>query len=270
MSEGGEPLVGDGVTPGIVRIGDTVRRPVRPFTMTIQAYLAHLHQAGFTAAPVPLGLDEQGREVLSYVPGDVPRIPLPPETAGEEVLVVLAGLIRRLHEASAGWAPPPDAVWGGIPSTVGRIAEEVTELVSHRDYCPGNVVFRDGLPAAFIDFDLAKPTTRLYDVANALWYWAPLRDPRDRAPAFADLDVPYRVAVFADAYGLSVDQRAAFAPFAIELAGRYFESARAAADMDPVFRRLWENGAKDELPRAQLWLRRVAPEITAALAGSGW
>ena len=35
------------------------------------------------------------------------------------------------------------------------------ELVSHRDYCPGNVVFRDGLPAAFIDFDLAKPTSRL-------------------------------------------------------------------------------------------------------------
>jgi aminoglycoside phosphotransferase (APT) family kinase protein len=54
------------------------------------------------------------------------------------------------------------------------------------------VVFRDGLPVALIDFDLAKPTTRLYDIANALWYWAPLRDPRDRAPAFADADVPQR------------------------------------------------------------------------------
>jgi hypothetical protein len=71
----GEPLVGDGVTPGIVRIGDTVRRPVRPFTATIQAYLAHLRSVGFTGAPVPLGIDGQGREVLSYVPGDVPREP---------------------------------------------------------------------------------------------------------------------------------------------------------------------------------------------------
>ena len=61
-------------------------------------------------------------------------------------------------------------------------------MVSHRDYAPGNVVFRGGLPAALIDFDLAKPTTRLYDIANALWYWAPLRDPRDRAPAFADAE----------------------------------------------------------------------------------
>ena len=80
----------------------------------------------FTAAPVPLAFDEQGREVLSFVPGDVPRQPLSPETAGDDVLI---------------------------------------------------------LPAALIDFDLARPTTRLYDIGNALWWWAPLRDPQDRAPA---------------------------------------------------------------------------------------
>jgi len=64
------PLVGDGVTPGMVRTGDTVRRPVRPFTATVQAYLARLHAAGFTGAPVPLGFDDQGREILSFVAGD--------------------------------------------------------------------------------------------------------------------------------------------------------------------------------------------------------
>lgn len=103
----GELLIGDGVTQGIVRIGATVRRPLRPFSLTVQAYLAHLRDAGFTGAPLPFGVDEQGREVL-----------------------------------------------------------------------------RDGLPVALIDFDLAMPTTRLYDIANALWYWARLRGPRDRAPAF--------------------------------------------------------------------------------------
>jgi hypothetical protein len=116
MSEG-ELLTGDGVTQGSVRIGDTVRRPLRPFSLTVQAYLAHLRDAGFTGAPLPLGVDEQGREVLSFVPGDVPRNPLPPETAGDEVLVALARLIRALHEASAGFAPPPGAVWGGTPAS---------------------------------------------------------------------------------------------------------------------------------------------------------
>src|SRR5271169_497310 len=119
MSDG-ELLIGDGVTQGIVRIGDTLRRPLRPFSLTVQAYLAHLRDAGFTGAPLPFGLDEQGREMLSFVPGDVPRSPLPPETAGDDVLVALAQLIRALHDASAGWAPPPGAVWGGTPANVGR------------------------------------------------------------------------------------------------------------------------------------------------------
>jgi hypothetical protein len=132
----GELLAGDGVTPGIVRIGDTLRRPLRPFSLTVQAYLAHLRDAGLTGAPLPFGVDEQGREVLSFVPGDVPRNPLPPDTAGDEVLVALARLIRDLHEASAGWVPPPDAVWGGTPSTMGRRAGERTELVSHRAQYP--------------------------------------------------------------------------------------------------------------------------------------
>ena len=263
MSEG-ELLTGDGVTQGIVRIGDTVRRPLRPFSLTVQAYLAHLHDAGFTGAPLPLGVDEQGREVLSFVPGDVPRNPLPAATADDEVLVALARLIRALHEASAGWAPPPGAVWGGTPANAGRITERA-ELVSHRDYTPGNVVFRDGLPVALIDFDLAKPTTRLYDIANALWCWAPLCDPRDRAPAFADADIPHRVAVFADAYGMSARHRAELAPFAVDMARRYHEGSRASAELDPVFRKLWEDGAKDRLPRAEAWLREAAPAITARL-----
>ncbi len=269
MSEG-EPLTGDGVTQGIVRIGDTVRRPLRPFSLTVQAYLAHLRDAGFTGAPLPLGVDEQGREVLSFVPGDVPVNPLPPETAGDEVLVALARLIRALHEASAGWVPPPGAVWGGTPANTGGVTAGA-ELVSHRDYYPGNVVFRDGLPAALIDFDFAKPTTRLYDIANALWYWAPLRngDPRDRAPAFADADMVHRVAVFADAYGMTAEQRAEFGPFAVDLARRYHEDSRDSAELDPVYRKLWEDGAKDVLPRAETWLRENAPAITARLTRPG-
>ena len=271
MSEG-EPLIGDGVTQGIVRIGDTVRRPLRPFSRTIQVYLAHLRDAGFTGAPLPLGVDEQGREVLSFVPGDVARWLPPPERAGDEVLVALARLIRALHEAAAGWVPPPDAVWGGSPANTGRPITERTELVSHRDYALGNVVFRGGLPAALIDFDLAQPTTRVYDIANALWYWAPLRDPRDRPPVLADADIPHRVAVFADAYGMTAQQRAGLVPVAVDMVRRYHEDSRASAELDPVWRKAWEDGgglvgtpAKVYLPRAEAWLRKAAPAITARL-----
>jgi hypothetical protein len=269
MSEA-EPLTGGSDTQGIVRIGDTVRRPLRPFTLTVQAYLAHLRDAGFAGAPLPLGVDEEGREVLSFVHGDVHGWPLPSEAWSEDVLVALARLIRALHEASAGWVPPPGAVWGGSPANQGRVTER-TELVSHRDYATGNVVFRDGLPAALIDFDLAKPTTRVYDIANALWFWAPLRegDPLDRPPPLADADIPHRVAVFADAYGMTARQRADLTPMAVEIAHRYHEDSRASAELHPMWRKAWEDGGKDVLPRAEAWVREMAPAIAASLSQAG-
>ena len=266
----GEPLTGGSETQGIVRIGDTVRRPLRPFSLTVQAYLTHLRDVGFTGAPLPLGVDEQGREVLSFVPGDIPSWPLPPDMAGDDVLVALARLIRALHEASAGWVPPPGAVWHGSPANPGRVTERA-ELVSHRDYAPNNVVLRDGLPAALIDFDLARPTTRLYDIVNALWYWAPLRtgDPRDRPPALADADIPHRAAVFAEAYGMTAQERAEVAPLAVDIARRYHEDSRASAELDPVWRKMWEDSGKDVLPRAEAWVREMAPAIAARLSQRG-
>ncbi|GAA4582942.1 phosphotransferase [Planotetraspora phitsanulokensis] len=262
-----QPLIGDGVTQAIVRVGDTVRRPARPFTTTVHAYLAHLHTAGFSDAPIPLGFDDQGREVLTFVPGDVPREPLPPHTSGEEVLIALARLVRRLHDAADGWVPPADAQWGGTPGALNRDSTPDGEplLVGHRDYCPGNVVFRDGLPAALIDFDLAKPTTRIDDLANALYYWGPLLHPKDRAPSFVGLDIPHRVALFADAYGMTSSQRRALVPAAAAMIHRFHVNMSAAAAIDPIFKRMWDEGVKDRLPRAEAWLRDHGPAIAAGL-----
>lgn len=262
------PLGGDGVTPGIVRVGDTVRRPLRPFSLTVQAFLAHLHAQGFDGAPTPIGVDAEGREVLSFVAGDVPHEPLPDAACSDDVLVALARLIRRLHDAAQGWEPPADAVWGSIPGRPHPDTKQLfaaPELVSHRDYCPGNVVFRSGLPAALIDFDLVRPTTRLYDIANALYWWAQLLDPLDRAPALLGADVPARVALFADTYGMDADQRTALMPFAIDMVHNYHLSAREAAKVDPVFARFWSEGVRDKMPRAEAWLQANASGVTATL-----
>jgi Phosphotransferase enzyme family len=252
-----------------VRIGDTVRRPVRPFTRTVQAYLGHLHGNGFSGAPVPMGIDEQGREVLSWVPGRAAAEPLGPQLAGDEVLVALARLVRRLDDASVGWVPPADATWGGVPGSgaagVLPLFDE-PELVGHRDLFPGNVIIRDGLPAALIDFDLAGPTTRLYEVANALYWWAPLLDPRDRAPAFVDLDVPHRVSVFVDTYGIDDAQRRELVPLLTRVVHNYHLTARESARLDPVFERFWAEGVAERMPRAQAWIAEHGSAIADAVS----
>ncbi len=265
--DGEEVLATEGVTH-VVRVGDTVRRPVRSFTATVQAYLAHLHRRGFTDAPVPLSYDEQGREVLSFVTGEVPLEPLPDWATEPQVLVVLARLVRRLHDAAQDWTPPPDAEWGSIPGAepAGVVPLfEVPELVSHQDYCPGNVVFRRGLPAALIDFDLARPTTRVADAVNALYWWVPLLDPLDRPPALVEADAAARVRLFVDAYGMDAEQRAEVVTVAKRRAANSSLMMRAAAEVDPVFRRWWEDGVKDRMPRAERWIAAHADRLLEEL-----
>ena len=65
----------DEILPGaspvrrVVRVGDTVRRQTAPWTPAVHTLLCHLKAAGFPYAPRALGLDEQGREVLTYIEG---------------------------------------------------------------------------------------------------------------------------------------------------------------------------------------------------------
>jgi Ser/Thr protein kinase RdoA (MazF antagonist) len=262
-----QTLADDGVTH-VVRIGRTVRRPVRPFTATIQGYLAHVRSRGFLACPEPLGYDDEGREVLGYVAGDVPAEPLPDYATTTDALTALGALVRRLHDAADGWTPPADAVWGGTPGVrpAGVVPLfEAPELVAHMDYCPGNVVFAHGRPVALIDFDLARPTTRVADLANALYWWAPLLHPLDRAPALVDADVPARVRAFADAYGMTAAQRAQLVPVANRMVANFALTSRAAAEVDPVFRRWWDEGVKDRMPRAVDWLAAESPALRAQL-----
>lgn len=55
---------------GAVRAGNTVRRAAGPWTPGLHALLAHLAARAFTGAPRPLGFDEQGREVLTFLEGE--------------------------------------------------------------------------------------------------------------------------------------------------------------------------------------------------------
>ncbi len=74
--------------------------------------------------------------------------------------------------------------------------------------------------------------------------------------------------MFADAYGITAQHRAELAPLAADMVRRYHKDSRASAELDPVFAKLWEDGAKVYLPRAEAWLREMAPAITARLVQS--
>ena len=189
------PLLGGSMTAGIVRVGDTVRRPVGPWTSAVHSLLRYLEDVGFEGAPRVLGMDQRGREVLTYLPSD------PTPNWSDEALVATGCLVRRLHEALTGFDPPSDATWR-FPS-VGRRATADT-CIGHNDLCPVNTVYADGIPYGFIDWDLAGPDRPLYDLAFAAISYTSLRPdgfwPRPGCPRPPDRI--RRLRVFCDAYGV--------------------------------------------------------------------
>ncbi len=261
------PLLGGDMTDGVVRVGRTVRRPVRPHTPAVHALLRHLEVAGFEGAPRVLGIDAQNREVLTYLPGEVPHRPLPAYALSEATLTRLAELQLRYHQAVVGFEPPSWAQWDG---EVTRLVDGPAELICHCDINLENVIFRPGLdgpePYALIDFDLARPGTRLVDIIQTLRYWAPLAAPCDRDPAFADVDVPGRIAVFCQAYGLSYAERARLVPVAVRWVSRSRSTIAARARRyGGAWTRMLEAGVGERLLRSAAWLEATRPEIDERL-----
>src|SRR5713101_2222896 len=63
------PLSGGRLTPGIVRVGITVRRPAKGNAEFVHDLLLFLEDQGFPFTPRFLGVDEQGRDILTYLEG---------------------------------------------------------------------------------------------------------------------------------------------------------------------------------------------------------
>ncbi len=134
-----------------VRVGDTVRRFTGPHSPFVHYLLRHLEAVGFGGAPRLLGVDEWGREILTFVEGEVPH-DFGSYSPSDAKLANAARLIRRFHDATAGSALAAGA-----------------EIVAHNELGPHNTVFVGDEPVAFIDWDDAAPGTRLFDLANAVW-----------------------------------------------------------------------------------------------------
>ena len=185
-------LGGGGEETPVVRVGDTVRRPTGPWTPAVHAVLRHLEAVGFPGAPRVLGVDEHGREILSYLPSEQVW------PYSEPVLVGVARLLRQLHDALATFTLPPGAVWR-YPTP-----DAATAVMGHNDVAPFNTVFADGLPYGFIDWELAGPRPPLYDFACAAINFTPLRP--DRFCQMVGFPEPpdrgRRLRIFCEEYGL--------------------------------------------------------------------
>jgi Ser/Thr protein kinase RdoA (MazF antagonist) len=199
---------------------------------------------------------EGNREVLRYIPGDVPTPPEPPEGAWPVVstpqLITVGGLLRDFHTAAASFEPPVEAIWqGGAPSPFDGT------LACHNDPVPGNVVFREGAAIALLDFDCAGLSDPIWDVAIAAQHWVPLADPVDFVGEARDgWNAAERLLAYCDAYQLSRTQL----PRLLDAVAAYLERGLRGVEQrvesgEQAFVDYWRAGLGDRLGRAALWVR---------------
>jgi hypothetical protein len=87
-------------TPGVVRVGDTLRRPLKADADYVHALLAHFERARFEGAPRFLRIDERVRAVFSFIEGFTP--PHNGFRLDEEAVRAGARLVRRVHDLTKG------------------------------------------------------------------------------------------------------------------------------------------------------------------------
>lgn len=256
------------MTEGVVRSNNTVRRPRGPEAPLVEALLLHLERMGFSGAPRFLGVDVRGRQVLSWVEGEVAGRPWPEWVADEKRVASVAQLVRAYDDAAQSFGVPavahvrrrPDP-----PGTPPHVAQGDL-FIGHQDVTPENVVFVDGRAAALIDFDFAQPCNRAQEVANILLWWAPLMPRVDRETVLEDVDAVARSALIVNAYGLDLAGRAALVETAVNTADRAWHLMRERAErLGGGWRRMWRAGLGDRILRRQVWLADHAAALHAAV-----
>ncbi|MFG1496569.1 phosphotransferase [Saccharospirillum sp. HFRX-1] len=187
---------------GIQIEGASVVRPVASGYRSVHRLLNHLQQAGFVGSPQVLAV-EGHCERLTFLAGDTYEDAGSGPIATERALVSAAQLLRKLHDCSASFLPRQaidDQQWL-LP------AQQPAEVICHGDYAPYNVVLKGDQVVGVFDFDAAHPGPRLWDLAYAVYCWAPLKSLPNLSVAEIDKSVE-RACSFLDAYGLSFDRRA--------------------------------------------------------------
>lgn len=189
-----EEKLSDGVNT-VVRIGNTVRRIPGEWTSSVHALLKYLRTHGFLSAPEVLGFDEKGREIFSFIEGDTGAYTLTPAARSNSALISAAKLLRTYHDVTSDFVHFYQGNWQ-------LDNHPPIEVICHGDYAPYNCVYKEDKVIGILDFDMAHPGSRIWDIAYAVYRFVPITAPENKEGFGTSEEQMARAKLFCDAYGL--------------------------------------------------------------------
>ena len=211
----------------------------------------HLEAVGFTAAPRVLGFDEHGREILTYLAGEL-------GAAGWAMIVDDPALTVPPGSCASTTMPSSRTARRPEPSGPTLTSHYTTRSSATATSAPGTSSGETGSQSASLTGIWPGPGTAIDDVAYALEYAAPFRDD-EMAARWLAYDRPpdrrQRIERFASAYGLTsvaglVDQ-------VIRRQRLTSERVQALAERGVEPQATWvANGYLDQLEARAAWSER--------------
>lgn len=177
-------LFGGRSTEGVLRVGNTVRRPHKKESDFANSLLSFLQEIGFEYSQRYLGRDECGRDIFNYIEGFVP------DDIGNTTLIQLCDfmkIVRRFHDLSLRFT-------------------RTEQVVCHNDLSPCNTVFVENKPVAIIDWDSARVGERWEDLAYIDWLWINIGSHKRE-----DIDIIGQMKASLEAYDADAKTQANFA-----------------------------------------------------------
>ncbi|PJN89791.1 phosphotransferase [Bacillus sp. mrc49] len=237
-----EELLAGGNVSKVSRSGDTVRRDLKPNSKRIHALLTHLDHKGYEYAPKFLGIDEKGREILSYIAGEAGNYPFKKYMWSDDVLRKIAEMLRLYHDSVSDFSF--DDGWQSTDNT-----PQPAEVLCHNDFAIYNIIFHDETPIGIIDFDVAAPGPRLWDIAYTLYTCVPLsrfhlNETGEEVHYHSSQDaarIRSRVQLFFESYGEGVAVNY-LEMVLLRLEGLCKTIARKAGEGDAAFQKMIEEG----------------------------
>ncbi|MBM0066806.1 phosphotransferase [Alkalicoccobacillus gibsonii] len=260
-SEKDEILAGGNVS-NVYRSGSTVRRNQNQDSSKIHKLLLHLDKKNFNYAPKFIGIDEQGREVLSYIEGEAGNDPVKEYMRSNLVLKDIASMLRFYHDSVCDFDLLNE--WEPMINTPG-----LKEVICHNDFALYNIVFQKERPVGMIDFDVAAPGPRLWDIAYTLYTCVPLsrvtyNEKGDPTYYNHSIDAPKRkekVGIFFEAYGLQGLEKGLFEMVILRIEGLCRYIVEKANQGEMAFQNMIKEGHLEHYRKDVEFLRNHGKEF---------